>query len=436
MQSEMFILGDDASHIRTATREWNRGSLRHHQVSGFPGWARACFKLPLECAGGARMRSFWQDIRYGLRMTAKAPGFAAIAILTLGLGIGASTAIFSVVDAVLLRALPYPNPQKIVRVWEQAPDGDRMNLAGSNFDDFRAQNNTFASLAEYESGLSSVSGGSEPARVNIAMVSGDFFIALGLEPIRGRAFSSDEQRPHGTPAVIVSYRYWQRYLGGATDLSKSQLAMEGGVYPVIGVMPAGFDFPDGAVAWIPSELSPDTTSRTAHNWRGLGRLRDGVTVAQARANLSAIAQRIRDEYGKKVDLSAATVVPLADAMVGDVKTALLTLLGAVGLLLMVSCANVAGLLLARTSSRRKELAVRAALGAGRGRLIQQFLAESLVLSVAGGVVGTLIAISAVKTLPAVLPTNLPRQEGIAVNTSVLLFALAATVAVAFSLGLF
>jgi putative ABC transport system permease protein len=387
-------------------------------------------------AGGIPMDSLWQDIKHALRTLIKRPGFTIIAIVTLALGIGASTAIFSVVDAVLLRALPYPNPQQIVRVWEQAHNGHRMDLAEPNFDDFRAQNNTLASLAGYGFGLSSISGGTEPVRVNIAVVSSDFFKTLGVEPFLGRAFATDEQRLHGAPAMIVSYGYWRRYLGGSADLSKFHLAMEGRVYPVVGVMPAGFDFPSGVAAWIPRELDPEIPSRTAHNWRGLGRVRDGVTVAQARANLSGIAHRIKDQYGKEVDLSDAAVVPLADAMVGDVRTALLTLLGAVGLLLLVACANVAGLLIARTSARRKELAVRAALGAGRGRLIQQFLAESFALSFLGGGLGILIATWAVEVLPAILPTNLPRQQGVAINTSVLLFALAAIVAVAVSLGLF
>ncbi|HUZ93656.1 MAG TPA: ABC transporter permease [Edaphobacter sp.] len=377
-----------------------------------------------------------QDLRYTLRMFLRNPGFAVVAILTLAVGIGAATATFSVVDAVLLRSLPYPNSQKIVRVWEQAPDGHRMNMAGSNFDDFRTQNNTFASLAGYEDGLSSVSGGSEPVRVDIAAVSSDFFKALGVEPLRGRVFVSDEQRPHGTPAAIVSYGYWQRYLGSATDLSRLHLSMEGAVYPVVGVMPPEFDFPAGVAAWIPSELNPELPSRSAHNWRGIGRVRDGVTVAQARANLSTIARRIKQQYGKEADLDDAAVVPLADAMVGDVRTALLILLGAVGLLLLISCANVAGLLLARTSARRKELAVRAALGASRGRLVQQFLVESLTLSFAGGALGILIATSAVSILPAILPANLPRQQGIAINASVLLFALGAVIVVAVSLGLF
>ncbi|MDQ2776640.1 MAG: ABC transporter permease, partial [Acidobacteriota bacterium] len=372
------------------------------------------------------METLWQDLRIGMRLLAKAPGFAAVAILTLALGIGASTSIFSVADAVLLRPLPYPNPQQIVRVWEQASDGHRMNFADPNFDDFRTQNNTFASLAEYAYGLSSVSGGSEPVRVNIAEVSSGFFKALGVKPFRGRAFASEEQRVHGAPAVIVSHSYWQRYLAAATDLSKIHLRMEGAVYPVLGVMPEGFDFPAGVAAWIPRELDPELPSRTAHNWQCLGRIRDWITVAQARANLSVIARRIKHRYGKEVDLNDAAVVPLADAMVGDVRTALLTLLGAVGLLLLVACANVAGLLLARTSARRKELAVRAALGAGRGRLIQQFLAESFTLSLAGGVLGILIASWAVNLLPAILPANLPRQQGIAINATVLLFALAAT----------
>jgi predicted permease len=407
---------------RAARMELGGTTAVREQVRGY-GWENAVGIL-------------FADLRYAARRLAGNPGFTAVSILTLALGIGASTAIFSVVDAVLLRALPYPQPDKIVRVWEQAPNGHRMNLADLNFDDFRTQSNTFADLAAYGYELSSVSGGSEPVRVDIAVVSSGFFKVLGVEPFRGRAFAADEQRLHGAPAAMVSYRYWQRYLGGATDLSKFHLRMEGGVYSVVGVMPEGFDFPAGVGAWIPRELEAEPPSRTGHNWRGLGRLRDGVGIAQARANLSAIARRIRDQYGKKVDLSDAAVVSLADATVGDVRTALLTLLAAVGLLLLVACANVAGLLLARNSARRKELAVRLALGAGRGRLIQEFLAESFSLSFAGGVLGILIAISAVSILPAIVPANLPRQQGIAINTPVLLFALSAVLAVAVSLGLF
>jgi len=382
------------------------------------------------------LESLVQDVRFGLRMLRKNPGFTAVAVLTLALGIGATTSVFSVVDAVLLRPLPYPNPQQIVRIWQESRNGHRTNLAGPNFEDFLAQNDTFASLAEYEYGPAPLSGGSEPVRVNVAAVSSGFFRCLGVYPFRGRAFAPEEQRLDGSPAAIVSYSYWKRYLGGATDLSGFRLAMEGRVYAVVGVMPAGFDFPPGVAAWVPRELFPKLPSRTAHNFRGIGRVRDGVTVTQARTNLSAIAQRIKEQYGNNVDLRDAVVVPLAEAMVGDVRTALLVSLGAVSLLLLVACANIAGLLLARNSVRRRELALRAALGASRGRLIQQSLTESFILSLAGGAVAILTAIWTVKALPAMLPLNLPRQQGIEINTSVLVFALVVVVAVAVSLGVF
>ena len=381
------------------------------------------------------METLLHEVRYSVRALLKSRGFSVIAILTLALGIGACTAIFSVVEAVLLRALPYANPRQVVRVWEQMPNGHRAQFADPNFDDFRAQNTTFANLAEYAELPRSVSGGSEPVRVNIAEVTGGFFEVFGVAPFRGRSFSSNEERPQGTLAAIVSYRYWQRYLGGAADLSRFHISMEGAVYPVIGVMPEEFDFPAGAAAWIPRDF-PRDQSRSAHNWNCIGRIREGNTVIEARANLSAIARRIKGQYGKDADLSDAAVLPLADAMVGDVRAALVTLLGAVGLLLLVACANVAGLLLARNSARSKELAVRVALGAGRGRLMQQFLAESFSLSFAGGFLGILLAAWAVRVLPAILPANLPRQQGISVNTPVLIFALAAITVVAVSLGLF
>ncbi len=388
-----------------------------------------------------RNRALWfdnllRDINFAIRQIVKNPGFAAVTILVLALGIGASTSIFSVANAVLFRPLPYPNAKQVVRVWEQMPNGHRPNLAESNFEDFLTQNNTFASLAAYDYGVVSVSGTSEPVRVNVAAVSSGFFPTLGIQPLRGRLFAADEQRPHGASAVIVSYSYWQRYLGSAADLSKFHLDLDGGVYPVVGVMPPEFNFPSGVAAWIPRELDPPAPSRSAHNWRVLGRVREGVTVAQAHANLSSIAHRIQHQYGTEVDLNDAAVVPLSDAIVGDVRTALLTLLGAVGLLLLVACANVAGLLVARTSARRKELAIRAALGAGRGRLIQQFLAESFALSLAAGILGVLIAAGGVRVLPVILPANLPHKEKIALDPPVLLFALVATVAIAVALGLF
>jgi predicted permease len=433
-----------ASHVQLATEEnLQRGlppdeALRQALVRfGGPQQAkeqhRDARSLPF-------LETLFQDLRFSFRTLRKAPGFTAIAVLTLALGIGASTAIFSVVDAVLLRPLPYPSPEKIVTVWEQEANGHPAHLADPNFLDFRAQNHTLSTLATFGDGLASVSGGSEPLRLKVAAVSQDFFNVLGIEPFRGRAFAPGELVANGAPAMIVSYGYWKRFLGGMDDLSHARLSMDGEAYPVIGIMPQGFDFPAGVSAWVARERYGWSTSRTAHNGIGIGRLRDGTTIEQARADLDTIARRINAQYGKgeisDYFLTDAAVVPLADTMVGEVRTALLTLLGAVGLLLLVACANVAGLLLARTSARRKELAVRVALGAGRSRLIQQFLVESLALSFVAGLLGILLAAWTVRILPAILPVDLPRQQGIAVNTPVVLFALVATGAVAVSLGLF
>lgn len=386
------------------------------------------------------MNTFLQDLRFGIRTLAKNPGFAIVAIFTLALGIGASTAIFSVVDAVLLRPLPYPNPQQIVTVNEQEGGGHRAHPADPNFLDFRAQNHTLSALAMFASIPESVSGGSESMRMNVGVVSQDFFKALGVEPFRGHTFTSDELVEHGAPAMIVSYSYWQRNLGGAQDLSQVRLTMNGTVYPVIGVMPQGFDFPHGVAAWTAWERYGWGMSRTAHDGEGIGRVRDGVTIEQARADLDTIARRIHAEYGKTENpnyfLTGAIVTPLGNEIVGPVRGTLLALFGAVILLFLVACSNVAGLLLARTSARRKELAVRAALGAGRGRLIQQLLAESLVLAVAGGVLGILLALWTTNLLPAILPGDFPRQQGIAINGSVLFFTVLATLIVAVGLGLF
>jgi putative ABC transport system permease protein len=387
------------------------------------------------------MEALMQDVKYGMRVLVKNPAFTLIAVLILALGIGASTAIFSVVDAVLLRPLSYPNPQRLVTVWEKEADGRRVRLADPNFLDFRSQNHTLEGLATFFSGPDSVSGGSEAVRVNIGLVSQDFFKVMGVEPFRGREFSADEARLHGTPAMIVSYGYWQQYLGGRSDFSQVHLSMDGQTYSVVGVMPQGFDFAAAKVAiWVPREPYGWSTSRSSHNSEGVARLRDGVSVEEARADLDTIARRIHAESGKNEIsdylLTDATAIPLADFIVENVRVALIALFGAVILLFLVACANVAGLLLARTSARRKELAVRAALGAGRGRLVQQLLAESLTLAIVGGAVGTLLSTWTTQLLPAILPASLPRQQDIAINGAVLLFTLAATLTVAAGLGLF
>lgn len=419
-QRERGVPPDEASYA--AHRAFGNTALIREQTH--EAWGIASFE---RLAG---------DVRYALRQMRRSPGFAIAAILTLTLGIGASTTIFSVADAVLLRPLPYPQPQRIMRIWEKAPDGHTMNIAQKNFEDFRAQNHTFAAMAQYSSGTVAITGGSEPVRATVTSASRDFFHVLGVEPFLGRAFTPDEQLPHGAPAVLVSYGYWKQFLGGVSDPSGLRLAIAGESYSVVGVMPKGFDYPAKTDAWIPSELNPDASARTAHNWHGIGRLRDGVSLVQAQTDLNVIAHRLGAQYGKDVDLSSAAVLPLADALVGDVRTALLVLFAAVGMLLLIACANVTGLFIARTSARTRELAVRSALGAGRGRLIRQFLAESLALSSISGVAGVLLAGLAVQLLPAILPADLPRRQGIEMNLSVLLFALAVTLGVGLALGLF
>jgi putative ABC transport system permease protein len=383
------------------------------------------------------MDSFLRDIRYVTRALLRTPGFFGVTVLTLGLGVGATTAIFSVINGVLLRPLPYPGADRIVQVWEVSASGHQMNAADPNFDDWRTQSRSFAALAEFTGGsVVSVSGGSEPARVRAASVSADFFPALGVHPSRGRLFAPDEQTFGGPGTVVVSDAFWRSYLGAnPSAVGSATLTMEGATYAVVGVMPAQLDFPAGVDLWTPAELSPHYPSRTAHNWRVLGRLRDGVSLETTRREMTAISRRLKAQYGDFVDLTDAAVVPLREEMTGDVRPALLVLFGAATLLLAIACANVVNLLMARLSARRGEVALRLALGAGRGRLARQFLAESLVLSLLGGLLGVFLAWEGVNALLVLDPGKLPRVGEVRVDLPVLGFALGISVLAAVALGL-
>jgi putative ABC transport system permease protein len=383
------------------------------------------------------MSTMLQDVRYGLRMLAKNPGFTAVVVFTLALGIGATSAIFSVVYGVLLRPLPYPRPDRIVSMREIASDGHLMNFADYNFRDLRAMNHTLAYMAKAYNPQLTVTGPGGPARVNAAMVSGDFLRVMGISPVLGRDFVADELRTGGTPAVLVSYGYWKERLGGANDLSSLKLEAENHAFTVIGVLPPGFDFPDHAQLWFSADFfGEQSPSRTSHNW-GLviARLRDGASLGQARSDLSALAHELYRQYRPNIDMRDVSVVPLRESLTAAVRPALLILLGAVGFLLLVGCANVANLLVARAAARERELAVRAALGAGRGRLLQQFLVESLLLSLAGGALGVLVAYWGVSGLVALAPGNLPRIEDVSVNLPVLVFTLGISLLVALGLGI-
>ena len=384
------------------------------------------------------MSNLWQDLRYATRVLGKNPGVSAIMVFTLALAIGATTAIFSVVYGVLLRPLPYDGADRIMAISEVNSKGRPARLADPNFNDFRDQNHSFQSIAKYASFTVSVSGASQPTRSTVAAVTPGFLTVFSVAPIAGRDFTASDNRNGAAPVALVSYGYWSQYLGSPQDLSQSHLKIDNAVYSVIGVLPSGFRFPNDAEVWVAADRDGENSSRTAHNYSGVGRLREGVSVEQAREDISTIARRIYESSPEKTDylLRDGTVAPLQDSITGKVRSPLLILLGAVGFLLLVACANVANLLLAQASVREHELSIRSALGATRGRLVQQFLTEAFSLSLVGGVLGVLAAQWGVTGLVSLAPENLPRLDSVAVSVPVLVFALLLSTLVAAGLGAF
>jgi predicted permease len=369
---------------------------------------------------------------------------SAIAIFTLALAIGATTAIFSVVYGVLLRPLPYPAPDRLMAIWEVNHHGTYSRLADPNFDDFRDRNRTFGAMAKYAAWSTSVAGPAEPTRTTVATVTQDFFRVVGVQPFLGRGLTADDAHVGAGPVAIVSYRYWTQSLGSAEPLSALHLRIEDRVYTVVGVMPAGFDHglffarePANVDVWRPAELDPENTSRTSHNYWAIGRLRDGVTVVHASADLSGIAKDIVRHSTEQGDylLTDAIAVPLQSALTGRVGSTLYILLGAVFFLLLVACANVTNLLLAQAAARQRELAIRHALGAGRGRLVRQFVAEALVLLTASCLAGLVIASLGISALLSLAPADLPRLTDVTMSTAVLGFAMGLSALVAIALGL-
>jgi predicted permease len=377
-----------------------------------------------------------RDIRFAFRTLSRAPFFTVIALLTLALGIGATTAIFTVVDGVLLRPLPYPEPQRIVRLWEEGAKGGRSNFSDPDFDDIQQQTRSFTSLAKVaDYGVVSVVGGNSPVRARSAAVSREFFRTMGVQALHGRFFVADEQREGGTPAVVVSAGFWRSALGGAPIGSGRTLAFDGKIFTVVGVAPPELDYPAGAELWVPAELFGRLPSRTAHNWPVLARLANNVTLAMANEDADNVARRLKQQYGDETDMVAVAMMPLREQMVGKSKPALLILLGASAVLLLIACANVVNLMMARMAAREGEYALRLALGASRGRLVQQFVAESLVLATGGGILGVLLAAVGVRALLAMQSDNLPRAADVHVSWTVLAFAFGVSVAAALAMGL-
>ena len=376
-----------------------------------------------------------QDLRYALRMLWKHPGFTAVATITLALGIGANTAIFSVVHAVLLRPLPYNGPDRILALNETAR-GSVTTISPPNLMDWKAQNTTFSAIAAYEDTTVTLSGGFEPEQLDAALVGVELFEVLGVAPMRGRGFESNEAKPGGPRAVVLGYGPWQRRFGGDEAIVGRMLTFDGRPFQVVGIMPRGVTFPGEIDLWFPLRLAEDELTpnqRGAHYLNAVGRLNPDVTIEQAIGDLARIEQRIADQHSS-VQGYGVWATPLLDSMVGGVRRPLLLLLGAVGFVLLIACANVSNLLLARASARRTEIAVRSALGAGRWRIVRQLLAESVLLALAGGVCGVLLAVWGVRALDVLLPQNLPRAGGIDVNATVLLFSVIVSMATGILFG--
>jgi putative ABC transport system permease protein len=391
----------------------------------------------IERKGGIRMGSFIQDLRFGARMLLKNPGFTLIAVLTLALGIGANTAIFSVVNGVLLKPLPYDQPGQLVQLWEDPGGGTRKNrIAPGAFLDWREHNTTFESLSVFGGATLNLAGAGEPERLNGVEMSAGGLETLRARPLLGRTFAPDEDQPGKDKVVVLTYRLWQRRWSGDAAIIGRTVQFGGLSYTVIGVLPPNFLPWETAEFVIPYVFSPQAAQqRGMHFLRAFARLKPGVSVEQAQVELNAIAQRLKPLYPASKKDWGVTVVPLHEEITSQIKPTLLLLLGAVALVLLIACANVANLLLARASARQRELTIRAALGAGRWRIVRQLLTESVLLALLGALCGLLLAYWSVDALTRLIAVNLPRAQEIGLDMRVLGFTLLVSLVTGLAFGL-
>jgi predicted permease len=384
------------------------------------------------------MTSFWQDIRFGLRVLAKNPGFTAIAILTLALGIGANTALFSVVNGVLLNPLPFPNPDELVAVYAKSPTFEENSIAYPNFLDWQKDNHSFASLSAFRPDDFNMTGVGEPQRVHIHMISAEFFPALGLHPLLGRNFRPEEDKAGAGPVAILGDGLWKRKFGLSQDILGKSIILNGKSHTIVGVAPGFITGLSPTDLYIPIGQWADPSfldRRISMGTNSIGRLKPGVSIDQARAEMDRISKNLAAAYPEADKGMGVALIPLKTDVVGNVKGILLVLLGAVSFVLLIACANVANLLLARSTGRAREFAIRAALGASPARVIRQLLTESVLLGIAGGCIGLLLAKWSVRVLVAALADGLPRSEEIALDGHVLFYTLGISVLTGLVFGL-
>lgn len=376
--------------------------------------------------GGGLLESFWQDLRYSLRMLRKNPGFTTVVVLTLALGIGANAILFSIVNGVLLNPLPYTQPEQLVSLHQSKPNFETGAIPYPNFLDWQKENQTFSAMAISRSFGGNLTGVGEAEQVVGRRCTANLFSVLGVEPVLGRNFAPGEDEPGVAPVVIISAGLWQRKFGAVKDVVGKSLTIDDKSYTIVGVIPATFTLYRGADVYVPMGQwnNPALKNRSAAlGLHGIGRLKPGVTVTQAKADLNNVMLRLAEAYPESNRGNGAAVIPLKERMVGDVGPILWMLLGAVGFVLAVACVNVSNLLLARSSSRTREFAIRTVLGAGRFRLLRQSLTESVLLALTGGGLGLLLAALGTRTVLNLLPTGLPRADEVGLDTRVLFFTL-------------
>lgn len=378
--------------------------------------------------------TLWQDIRYGARMLLKNPGVTIIVIIALALGIGANTAIFSVVNAVLLRPMPYDESDRLVLLNEKSPVLDEMSISYPNFTDWRNQNQTFEKMGVYNRGSYNLTGVGEPVRITTGQVSADLFSALRVNAAHGRVFTNDEDKPGGTPVVVLSHGLWQSRFGGQTSILNQAITLNGKSYTVIGIMPQSYLFPSRVEMWVPvGQLSDQVSWQQRGNHPGLygvARLKPGVTFEQADADMNNVGANLEKQYPDSNTSTRPRLRPLMEVFVVDVRRTLWIIFGVVGAVLLIACANIANLLLARATARRKEMAIRTAVGASRWRIARQLLTESILVSMIGGAIGLFLAYWGVQLILYMSPDAIPRSREIGLDWIVLLF----TIGVSFVTG--